>query len=113
MKGVSKWTGCQHSEYGDNRKEGESQRSEEKIWPNRRKRQEKKPQQINKEEWRSCVFIVQAVNRVLIDPQTEAIIPVHRAQQRLQAREGKIDGGIGREDGAERENIGNNTAARK
>lgn len=61
----------------------ESQRSEEKIWANCRKRQEKK-YQINKEGWRSCVFSVQAANRVLIDPETETIIPVQRAQQ-LQA----------------------------
>lgn len=43
-----------------------------------------KKQQINKEGWRSCVFSVQAANRVLIDPETEAIIPAQPAQQ-LQA----------------------------
>lgn len=69
----------------------ESQRSEEEIWATRRGEREshrrgrgKKKQEINKEGWRSGVFSVQAVNRVLIDPETEAIIPVQQTQQ-LQA----------------------------
>lgn len=48
-----------------------------------RGRKEKK--QIDKEGWRSCVFSVQAVNRVLIDPQTEDISPAQPAQQQPRA----------------------------
>lgn len=41
-----------------------------------REKRKGKRKQINKGGLRNCMFSLQGMNRVLIDPETEAIIPV-------------------------------------
>lgn len=73
-------------------------------WDGRDRRRGKKSRKINKGGSRNCELSLRGMNRVLIDPETEAIIPVQWAQQLQGKREGrrKTDGEIEREDWGQR-----------